>query len=260
MVPDQTKTSLGLEYFCNEGDELWNAADSDLVEQGKKEIQMIGLANYNDVLEGCVFRVEKAYPVYDLTYSRQLLIIRNFVDSLENFQSIGRNGLHRYNNQDHAILTGKLAARNAIFDESNDIWNVNAEQEYLEVLSSTKVPSQDTQKVVESVLTQVFHKLDPKSLGLSLGIILGLILFSVTVIVYNNNMNMVEDKLWLLVQYFPGYQVNFTGGLLGLLYGFILGFIIGWAGGVIRNTATLLSMIVIRRQAQNQLLRKILDL
>ena len=132
MVPDASKTSLGLEYFCNAGDELWTMPDADLIRLGKKEMQQIGLASAADVLDGCVFRMRHSYPVYDADYRTYLAAIREFVDGLENFQTIGRNGLHRYNNQDHAMLTGILAARNLLWGEANDLWNVNAEQEYHE--------------------------------------------------------------------------------------------------------------------------------
>lgn len=132
MVPDPARTGLGLEYFCNEGDELWNTPDADLIEVGKVEADRIGLARYEDVEDGCVFRIPKTYPVYDHDYSKNLAIIREFLDGQENFQTIGRNGLHRYNNMDHSMLTGMLAVRNMIFGEKNDLWSVNAEPEYHE--------------------------------------------------------------------------------------------------------------------------------
>jgi protoporphyrinogen oxidase len=132
MVPDPTKTSLGLEYFCNDGDALWSMADADLIELGKKEMERIGLARAADVEGGCVFRVKHAYPVYDSEYRTYLATVREFVDNLENFQTIGRNGLHRYNNQDHAMLTGIFAVRNLVRGEKNDLWSVNADQEYHE--------------------------------------------------------------------------------------------------------------------------------
>ncbi|MBV7327920.1 NAD(P)/FAD-dependent oxidoreductase [Chloroflexi bacterium TSY] len=119
MVPDQSKSSLGLEYFCNEGDEIWSMADEDLIELGKRELEIIGLAKYDEIEDGCVFRVPKSYPVYDSDYRDHLAILREYVDSLENFQTIGRNGLHRYNNQDHAMLTGMLSVRNMIYGEKN---------------------------------------------------------------------------------------------------------------------------------------------
>jgi protoporphyrinogen oxidase len=107
-------------------------SDADLVELGKQELEKTGLARAVDVEDGCVFRMAKSYPVYDADYAGYLSLLREFVDSLENFQTIGRNGLHRYNNQDHAMLTGMLAVRNLVLGEKNDLWAVNADQEYHE--------------------------------------------------------------------------------------------------------------------------------
>jgi protoporphyrinogen oxidase len=132
MVADPTKTSLGLEYFCNEGDALWSLPDTDLIELGSREIERIGLARSTDVEDGCVFRVPKSYPVYDSDYQHHLATLKEYVASLENFQTIGRNGLHRYNNQDHAMLTGMLAVRNLVLGEQHNLWIVNAEQDYHE--------------------------------------------------------------------------------------------------------------------------------
>jgi protoporphyrinogen oxidase len=132
LVPDRSRTSLGLEYFCNEGDEIWTKSDADLVEMGKRELEKIGLVRSADVEDGCVFRMAKAYPVYDADYAKYLATVRDFVDGLENFQTVGRNGLHRYNNQDHAMLTGMLAVRNLVLGEHNDLWRVNTDQEYHE--------------------------------------------------------------------------------------------------------------------------------
>ena len=137
MVPDQRKTSLGLEYFCTEGDKLWTMSDAELIELGKQEVERTGLASYADVEDGCVFRVPKAYPVYDSKYRDYLAMVREFVDSHENLQTIGRNGLHRYNNQDHAMLTGMLAVRNLVLRERSDLWSVNVDQEYHEEITVT---------------------------------------------------------------------------------------------------------------------------
>ena len=259
MVADQTKTSLGLEYFCTEGDELWNTPDSQLIELGKQELLKIGLARSEDILDGCVFRVESAYPVYDSDYAMNLHKIREFTDTLENFHTIGRNGLHHYDNQDHAILTGMLAVRNVLFGEKNDLWNVNVEQEYLEEISEERISTQEMERVVESALGQVFKKIESRAFGLSLGIITGLLLLSLTLIVVNNGWIDIANKLWLLGQYFPGYKVNPLGSLTGLFYGFIFGFIVGWGLAVLRNTIVLISMAIIYRRAELQLLRKILD-
>ena len=132
MVPDPRKTGLGLEYFCNEGDALWTLADDELVEMAKRELEKIGLARAEDVSDGCVFRMAKAYPVYDSAYAQHLEEVKTYLATFTNLQTIGRNGLHRYNNQDHAMATGLLAARNIVRGESNDVWSVNTDQEYHE--------------------------------------------------------------------------------------------------------------------------------
>lgn len=160
MVPDQSLSSLGLEYFCQEGDSLWTMADADLVELGKRELEMTGLASAADIKDGCVFRVPKSYPVYDSQYGENLGILRAYVEKLENFQTIGRNGLHRYNNQDHAMLTGILAVRNLLLGEKNDLWSVNADQEYHEETGIPAISTQHSEGVVEASsphLEEVHH-------------------------------------------------------------------------------------------------------
>jgi len=132
MVPDPGKSSLGLEYFCTEGDDLWRATDRDLIELATRELERIGLAKAADVEDGCIFRVAKAYPMYDAGYREALAIVREFVDGLENLQTMGRNGLHHYDNQDHAMLTGLLAARNVAHGTRHDLWSVNVDGEYQE--------------------------------------------------------------------------------------------------------------------------------
>jgi protoporphyrinogen oxidase len=132
MVPDATKTGLGLEYFCDEGDTLWNRPDDELIDMAKRELAKIGLARADEVTDGCVFRMPKAYPVYDSVYAQHLESVKTHLATFENLQTIGRNGLHRYNNQDHAMVTGMLAVRNLMFGERNDVWSVNTDQEYHE--------------------------------------------------------------------------------------------------------------------------------
>ena len=132
MVPDQSKTSLGLEYFCNEGDDLWTMTDEELVELAKKELEAIGLADAADVLDGCVYRMPKSYPVYDEDYAEALDCIKTYLDGFENLVSIGRNGMHRYNNQDHSMLTGIHAVRNIYCGQNVDIWKINGEDDYIE--------------------------------------------------------------------------------------------------------------------------------
>ena len=151
MVPDQTQSSLGLEYFCNEGDSLWNMSDDDLIELAKQELQQLGLLDSENVVDGCVFRVEKSYPVYDSSYRDHLTTLREFVAEFDNLQTIGRNGLHRYNNQDHAMITGFIAAGNIIKGSNNDVWAVNEDRQYQEELTRAeqKAHSQDSTTVLQ---------------------------------------------------------------------------------------------------------------
>jgi protoporphyrinogen oxidase len=131
MVPDANKTCVGLEYFCFEGDGLWTTPDADLVELAKRELALLGLAREADIESGAVVRMPKAYPVYDGVYEQHLRVIRDFLDGLPNLQLVGRNGMHKYNNQDHSMLTAMLAVEN-ILGAEYDLWQVNAEQEYHE--------------------------------------------------------------------------------------------------------------------------------
>ena len=134
MIPDGVSTCLGLEYFCFEGDGLWNAPDAELIALAKREIGQIGLMNPGDVYDACVVRQAKAYPVYDEDYARNVEAIRREIAiRYPTLHCIGRNGMHKYNNQDHAMMTGMLAALNIIRgEEAFDIWQVNEDAEYSE--------------------------------------------------------------------------------------------------------------------------------
>ena len=134
MVPDPSKTSLGLEYFVQEGDELWDAPDGELIALGRRECALLGLLDESEVIDGTVVRMPKAYPVYAGEYRDALTTIRAYLDKLPNLQLVGRNGQHRYNNQDHAMLTAMYAARN-VAGESYRIWDVNVEEDYHEEIN-----------------------------------------------------------------------------------------------------------------------------
>src|SRR5262249_18074258 len=112
-------------------DEMWRWSDDRLVEFGMRECAALGLIEPGEVEDGTVVRMKKAYPIYDHTYTDSLAIIRRYLETIPNLQTIGRNGLHRYNNQDHSMLTGLYAARN-LAGEKLDVWSVNTEKEYLE--------------------------------------------------------------------------------------------------------------------------------
>ena len=125
-------TCLGVEYFCFEGDDIWEMTDSEAVELAKDELARIGLIDPSRVFDGVKVRVPKAYPMYDANYEEAVAVIREYLGSFENLQTCGRNGLHRYNNQDHSMWTAILAALNLIEGPSHDVWSVNTEEEYLE--------------------------------------------------------------------------------------------------------------------------------
>lgn len=131
MVPDQATTSLGLEYFVREGDELWAADDDDLIALAARELEMIGLVRPEEVREGVVVRMNHAYPVYDRHHASSVEEVRVALDAIKGLHVVGRNGQHRYNNQDHSMLTGILAARN-VAGENHDVWSVNSDPTYLE--------------------------------------------------------------------------------------------------------------------------------
>jgi protoporphyrinogen oxidase len=132
MVPDPTQTCLGMEYFCNEGDGLWSLPDTSLEELARREVAALGFARADEIIGTAVVRQRKAYPVYDWEYKEHLAALRAYLEGIENLQMIGRNGLHKYNNQDHAMLTALLAARK-ILGEKLDVWAVNTEDEYHEI-------------------------------------------------------------------------------------------------------------------------------
>ena len=132
MVPDPRFTVLGLEYFCSEKDALWSLSDEQLIELAKNELATLGLADKSKVVDGAVVRQPKAYPLYDHDYRENVARVREFLAiEAPNLQVAGRNGMHKYDNQDHAMMTGLMAARN-IMGASFDLWRVNSDAEYLE--------------------------------------------------------------------------------------------------------------------------------
>jgi protoporphyrinogen oxidase len=131
MVPAPGATCLGMEYFCFKGDGLWTMADADLVSLAARELAHLGLADPSLVFDGCVVRMPKAYPTYDGAYRAHLETIRGYIDPIPNLHPVGRNGLHKYNNQDHSMLTAMMAVWNMQGAE-HDVWAVNTDFEYHE--------------------------------------------------------------------------------------------------------------------------------
>lgn len=174
MVPDESIACVGLEYFCFENDGLWSSSDEDLVELAKKEMAILGLCKPEDVVGGAVVRQEKAYPVYDDSYEQNVAEMR---DDLENrfptLHMVGRNGMHRYNNQDHAMMTAMLTVENIEAGTRKwNVWNVNEDAEYHESGDEgeqDKIPaeiSEDRAAALESmrdVPTRIEDKPEDKS-------------------------------------------------------------------------------------------------
>jgi protoporphyrinogen oxidase len=132
MVPDQSKACVGLEYFCFAGDDLWTMSDDDLVELAKSELAKLGLVDPSRVERGYAVRVPKAYPMYDVDYAPRVAEIRTWLETIPNLQQVGRNGLHRYNNSDHSMLTAMRAVENIMDGTAHDLWAVNADSVYHE--------------------------------------------------------------------------------------------------------------------------------
>jgi protoporphyrinogen oxidase len=131
MVPVAGTTCLGMEYFCFKGDGLWESSDEELIALASREIEQLGLAKRDDVIDGTVIRVPKAYPIYDETYRERLDQVREYLEPIVNLHTVGRNGMHKYNNQDHSMLAAMMAVAN-MQGGAHDLWNVNTDFDYHE--------------------------------------------------------------------------------------------------------------------------------
>jgi protoporphyrinogen oxidase len=161
MVPDADVACVGLEYFCFEGDGLWSMADAELVALATREMDILGLVSPDKVIGGAVVRQEKAYPVYDEDYAANVAAMRAEVEARHpTLHLVGRNGMHRYNNQDHAMMTAMLTVENILAGERRyDTWCVNEDAEYHEagdegaekVLPSREAISEDQAAALASV-------------------------------------------------------------------------------------------------------------
>lgn len=134
MVDDMEKhVWVGLEYFCNEGDDMWNSSDKDFTDFAIGELESIGIIKRENIRDSYMTRVKKAYPAYFGSY-KDFGRVREYLDGCENLFCVGRNGQHRYNNMDHSMMTAIIAAQNIILGDSNKsaVWEVNTEKEYHE--------------------------------------------------------------------------------------------------------------------------------
>ncbi len=162
MVPDPNKTCLGMEYFAFAGDRLWSMPDAELVALATREIEQLRLAKATEVEDGTVVRMPKAYPMYDPGYRERVEKIRDYVQRFSNLQVVGRNGMHKYNNQDHSMMTALCAARN-ILGEKHDLWAINTEPEYHEEKKESREPAYAQPATTEASAAE----LEPEKLRIS---------------------------------------------------------------------------------------------
>jgi protoporphyrinogen oxidase len=254
MVPDPDKTCLGLEYFCFEGDALWNLSDQELIELGKKELEILGLIQASEIEDGKVVRMPKAYPVYDAGYHESLQAVRQFLSPIDNLQLIGRNGMHKYNNQDHSMLTAMLAAENTS-GANHDLWEVNTEQEYHEEIKEE--PSQPSAS--EEILRQGFAKMDKLAFATAVGSVSGLLILIATLWLIIKDGQVVGPHLQLLGQYFSGYSMTLKGAFIGIGYSFIWGFLFGWVFAYLRNLSLGFFIYRVKMKAELLSFRDFLD-
>ena len=146
LVPVPQKTCLGLEYFCFQGDGLWESSDDQLINLAKRELEHLGLGSASDVEDGAVVRMPKAYPIYDSFYHDHVNTIRRFIDPISNLHTVGRNGMHKYNNQDHSMLTAMMTLWN-MQGGSYDVWSVNTDFDYHE---EQKIPDRPSLAVASA--------------------------------------------------------------------------------------------------------------
>lgn len=245
MVPDQNKTCLGLEYFCFEGDELWTMTDKELIELGKKELETLSLVQTRDVEDGTVVRMPKAYPVYDSSYQESLQIARQFLSVIDNLQLIGRNGMHRYNNMDHSMLTAMYAKEN-ILGAKHNLWEVNEEQEYHE----QKVEEITGDVTFDEYFQQTFSRMHKLGFAIATGTVSGLIMFLVTLFLVLKGGETAGQNLQLLSSYFLGYTVTINGAFIGLAYSFGCGFLSGWLFAIFRNFAIAYLIYRVRKRIE----------
>jgi hypothetical protein len=227
--------------------------DADLIELGRKEIAALNLASADDVIDATVVRMPKAYPVYDGEYQASLAVIREWLSGLDNLQLIGRNGQHRYNNQDHSMVTAVYAAQN-IIGENYDIWDVNVEDDFHEeqrdegsaapASGDRMTPGRIGKPTLGEALAQVFAKYDSVALGSAVGLLAGMLTFLATAVLLIKGGDPVGPHLSLLSNYLLGFEVSWAGAFLGFFEAGACGFGFGWI------LASMINNVIDREQRQ----------
>ena len=243
MVSEPGLSFIGLEYFANRGDDLWSMADDELLELGRVEARTIGLFEPHEVRAGTVVRMPRAYPVYDDDYEAHLEVLRNWLDGFDNLYTVGRNGQHRYNNQDHSMLAGLYAARN-VAGEALDLWSINVDQSFHEEVRQEdddgrkgrdRLTPRRADSEVEALLETAFAHYDPVALGGAVGITAALALATATAVLLLGADDSFVPTLSLLGQYLFGYEVSWPGLAVGMVEAGLGGFGLGWIGARLIN-------------------------
>ena len=252
MVPDPATSSIGMEYFCNSGDDLWMTSDVELGSLAGRELARLGLADQADILDSFVVRQPGAYPVYDQDYQTRVNTIRSYLQGFANLQTIGRNGMHRYNNMDHSMQTGILAVEN-LAGAGHDLWTINEEEEYLEEQQEKKV------SVTEKILIRSFARMDKLAMATSVGSVCGLLVLAATLWIISRGGDVQGSHLRLLAQYFIGYTVTVKGGFIAFGYTFFWGFLGGWLFAYLRNFLLAAYVFSVRKKTELLTLRDFFD-
>jgi hypothetical protein len=237
MVGDQDLSFIGLEYFVNRTEDLWSLPDDELVELGVSEANTIGLLEPNEVVAGTVVRQPKAYPVYDGEYERHLEVLRDWLGGFDNLFTVGRNGQHRYNNQDHSMLAGLFAARNVAGAEL-DLWSINEDLSFHEEIRPDEAEERGVRdrltptrvdESVEKLLSDAFARYDEVAMGSALGLTSSLAIAVATALPLVGSGESFVPMLSLLGNYLFGFEVSWPGLAVGVLEAGLLGFGLGWA-------------------------------
>jgi protoporphyrinogen oxidase len=254
MVPDENKTCLGLEYFCFEGDSFWSLPDSELIQLGKRELEILSLVKAEEVEDGLVVRMPKAYPIYDSTYKESVTIVRRFLQEINNLQLVGRNGMHKYNNQDHSMLTAMLAVEN-ILGADHDLWKVNEGQDYHE--ETREEPERRSGE--KEVLASLMRRIDQFALATAVGSVFALLAFAATLWLIMKGGEGPGPTMQLLEQYYFGYSMTVKGAFIGMAYSFFWGFLSGWLFAYLRNFLFGFYIYLVKRKEELLTFRDFLD-
>jgi protoporphyrinogen oxidase len=246
MVRDPRLSFVGLEYFVNRGDDLWSLPDEDLVRLGAEEARTIGLFEPEEVEAGTVVRMPRAYPVYDGAYEEHLGVLRDWLSGFDNLFTVGRNGQHRYNNQDHSMLAGLYAARN-VAGAGLDLWSINEDPSFHEEVRADRVrdlgvrdrliPARAEGRV-DDLLRAAFAYYDEVAAGGAVALTCTLILFVATAGLLLTRSPEFVPMLSLLGNYLFGFRVSWPGLAVGMVEAGVYGFALGWTTARLVNVLT----------------------